>query len=507
MTGASTKPILKAAIALIASGSILSISATMIRIPLPEGEPYYAQTPFGQIVRVQPRRWIPIPHSGILSGVGIAIALGGVALGTSTGSRWKDWEDATDSLVLSAFDGAINLSSSLLKKLFGKPVRQARILLIQSLPERLQKAVIASAGNEVFRKFIKFPHNRIVGRTGAGKSFLVCHLLVCWIEENPQGILTICDINYGKPDRETGEIFDWLGLPYDCIRDSAIDIFEALLVEIAELNVRRWEARNAAIQKTQAPSWQPRLLLVDEIDSTNDDLADLSNEDVNEIIQRVNEQYLRPKFEGKLPDGVGIPLLNKSVKNPFMKYILQLMKQGNGYRMKFIGVGQSITTGESGFSQASKAQTAIAMLGTDTVQKNLVAQFNSSKTEELVAESSVILKAKSRPMIIQLGDGEPVTMRVPDLSASRRTRIQYVDPVKQQWLQLFTADKQQQLETLAMQLLSEQISAPPGSGGSVKGLVLPLLGLKNSDLTKPIWKQYGSPAWEAAKAKVSAISN
>lgn len=411
----------------------------------------------------------PVPLAPVYLSTGLALATVGVLSGINTSTRFEDWEAATDALlddVFAAFGGLLSRSSGRVGK-----------LILRSLPASLNARLDSlEASSALFERFLNSPHNRLVGRTNAGKTYLLSALLVTWLERYGEtGIVTICDRNFGKPENrdsdDGSEAFDWLGLPVDCIRFRDEDISAALDAELDELEKRIEVARNCAIAKQRIPAFQPRLFVLDELDSTQKILND-----------------------GKGPKG------------EFSKRLQRLTDQANGYRMKVVLCGQKIAVEESGINLATLTSFATALLGTDTQSAKVVSYLVDDTADELAATCAKLINARKRPAIIQLeGEARPRAIAIPDLSEYRKTRIEYlpaIDPIEAQWREVFTEEKRAELVGLAEQLRDGKIKAPRGSGGPVKAFILPALGLKPSDLTRPIWQDFGRPVWEQIKQKV-----
>lgn len=384
----------------------------------------------------------------------------------------KQWELALDESINGVVLGSVSAIASLkIPQKSQKFSQQASRVVLKNLPEPLAGITQQVDSRELFQKFLKFPHNRIVGPTGSGKTFLLCALLTQWLKDNSDGIITICDINYGKPDRVTGEIFDWLSMPLAAIKYSESEISHALENEVQILTQRKEVCRQAAINKERAPKLQPRLFIVSELDGTAKSLND-----------------------------------GKGKRGEFSQKLLEILKQGNGYNMKLILEGQSLAVEESDLSEASRSQVAIAMLGADTYNAKKAGQFSTPNVDELVIKSSQLKSQKKRPCIIQLGDGLPQTIVVPDLSAQRRTQIEYCpDPNspagKWKTIRESIPDLEEKLTAITQQLASGELVAPQGSGGPVKAFVLPAMGLRSTDLSSEVWHKHGKLFWNQIKEK------
>lgn len=413
---------------------------------------------FGTQVRVS---WERVPHGEIAIAVGVPLAVGGAHSAIQLANQGA----SVPSAIASLFGEAISPITSLTAP---KPPKAAKRFVLNRLPKPLRDKFGASP--DLFGEFLKAPHNRIAGRTDAGKSFLTLTILCLYLQKSPNAHVVVCDRNFGKPiDRGSGKPSkpnDWNGLPKECLRTTDDEIAAAVDAELEELNRRIAIARDAAFNQKLVPPFEPRLLIIDEFDSLQEELN-----------------------EGKGANGV------------FSKKIKALANQGHGYNMKIVLVGQKLSVAESGINLATLTTFSTIFLGTDTLNPGLVSYLDKHNAESLSQEAAAIAKQRKRPGIIQLPTGATKAIAVPDLTEYGEARIEYcggaiADETERQWRNIYTKEKQAQLTKLAEDLRDGKISPPPRSGGRVKGLVLPLLGLKTSDIGKPIWKQYGKPEWE-----------
>jgi hypothetical protein len=406
--------------------------------------------------------WVRIPNGVAIIGAGTTIAAGGIhaiiklsATGVSV------------SAAMAALGG--NIAAPLKTTKPPKGSKRFKQLVLRQLPKPLKDKFESSA--DLFAEFLKAPHNRLAGRTNAGKSYLTSTILCLYLDKFPDAHIVVCDRNYGKPKtRGSGKPskpHDWNGLPRECLRVTDGDIDRAVDEELKELGRRIAIARESAFEGKLVPPFNPRLLILDEFDSTQ------------EILN-----------EGKGATG------------PFSSKIKSLINQGHGYNMKVVLVGQKLSVGESGINLATATTFATAFLGTDTLDTGIVSYLDKHKASELSGDCAAIAAEGKRPAIIQLPTGVTKAIAVPDLTEYGESRIHYAgaaitDEDKRTWNAILTEDKRQELVKLAEGLRDGRLSAPPKSGGPVKGLVLPTLGLKPSDVGKPIWKEYGKPTWES----------
>ncbi len=332
--------------------------------------------------------------------------------------------------------------------------RTGRFLYLRTAPAPVQDAIAQlEADRSWFRKFLKARHNWVTGRTGAGKTFLVLALIVDWLEANPDGIITICDLAYGKPD-ENGFVNDWLGLPVEYIRMEADEIVATIAAERAEMEERRKEAQTAAREgKRRIKRRQNRLLVIDEWDVT------------------VEEQG------GK--DG------------EFYASVRTILKFGGGYGHKILLSGQTIATGETAISEATRNQMAIAILGTNTTKTDEVGKLKS-ESQPLIERSRQIRRKGKRAAIVQLGDADPVTVIVPDLGhvLNRRILVETDDLDLAWWHEVFTTAMRAELLTQAAHYARGEIASP------LKAIAQKLGCRVRGDDARYI--RFLKPAWEAA---------
>jgi hypothetical protein len=124
--------------------------------------------------------------------------------------------------------------------------RTAKTIYLRTAPAPLKDAITQMAADRTwFKQFLKARHNWVTGKTGSGKTFLTLALIADWLQDNPDGTITICDLAYGKPD-ENGFINDWLGLPVDYIRMEPETIAATIQLELEELETRRKQGQEAA---------------------------------------------------------------------------------------------------------------------------------------------------------------------------------------------------------------------------------------------------------------------
>jgi hypothetical protein len=234
--------------------------------------------------------------------------------------------------------------------------------------------------------------------------------------------------------------------------------------------------------RATAKDLQPRLLIVTELDSTQEEIDALCK--VIEQEAKINQEL--PAYRA----------------GEFMGSIRKVLKQGNGYKFKVILDGQSLAVGASGISEATSDQLSNALLGNSTVNSSEVSKFKTANADRLIAQCEAILKAGKRPAIIQLNEGAPVAIVVPDLSWIRDVRFAVPpqlsdDPIEQWWSQIYTAEKQQWLNDLAIRYIRKEVKTAAGKG-ALKEWVLPEFGIERFDDPR---RAKLSQAWDEAKRK------
>lgn len=337
--------------------------------------------------------------------------------------------------------------------------KTAKTIYLHTAPQKLKDALEElEAERTWFDKFLSAPHNRLAGKTRSGKTILTFKLLIDYlIKHEGHCDLLIADINYGKPD-EDGRLNDWLGIPSAYIRTEFEEIERAISQEVEELNRRRRICKEAAQSgKKLTEKLSPRLILIDEFDSTSEELKD----------------------------------------GDFLKHIRALLKQGAGYGIKAIVIGQSLAVGESGISLATGEQMGIALLGENTTKSNEVGYFKAD-TQSLIEKAKKIKKANKRPIVVQLGEGEPRVQIVPSLSGIHNVRIaipEETDPDLYWWKSIFTSEKKAWLEDLATRYIQGEIKSP------LKSEVCKGFGVQFGSRGGSRYTEYIKPAWERAVKK------
>lgn len=290
---------------------------------------------------------------------------------------------------------------------FGKNrQRQVRAIALRTLPKPIgDRLQWAAADPDLLRQFNAAPHRWIVGKTGAGKTTIAKAAIVASLEAQPDLQLTICDINYGKPG-DGGRVNTWMDAPVQCIRKNLDEAIATVDAHHAELERRKQLCQQAAIAHTATPKLEPWLIVLDEWDSLQEDA-------------------------------------NAQTKGEFGRQVRSLLKQGRGYRMQVVLIGQVLAVGESGISEATRGQLSALMLGKTCTDASQVKRFESD-TARLVGFCEAIAKAGRRPGIIQLGDAPPSAFVVPDLGWVGDVRLvapEQTDPDAEWWAASLTDER------------------------------------------------------------------
>lgn len=269
---------------------------------------------------------------------------------------------------------------------------------------RPQSTVDRMAANEseVFSKFLKAPHNWICGKTNSGKTFLLLRLVWDWLNANPGGELIICDRNYGKPDRETGEVFDWNGIDERVIYSADADILTVLLDQ--KLKLEQDIARFDEYTRRRSRAMRDGLPF---------DEAQPERRKVLIVITEFNA------LTGATKTGA------KAETSPVIEAVSPILDQGNGYRIKLIFDGQTIAVGRSGISESLRMQTSICMVGDNCTNVDEVSQLGTGSTKKLIQECAEIKSQGRRPCIIQIGEGLPIAAVVPHMPYLRNPEYRF----------------------------------------------------------------------------------
>lgn len=260
-----------------------------------------------------------------------------------------------------------------------------------------------SNDNELFRKFLLQPHGWIIGKTGGGKTFLLLRFLKEWLQENPDGEVYILDRNFGKPDRVTGEIFDWNGFPQEQIYSEDEDIINVLQVLRDRMMDLAAAFSDFARGKTTVRPQKAKVMIV--VTEWN------ALTDANKTTQQASSA------------------LN-------VEAILPILQQGNGYGYKVVFDSQTTLEKQTGISPSTRQQLSLCLVGENTVNVSEYQVFGCDKAtkQSIYQEASALRAAGKRACVIQLGEGAPQVGLIPEMGWLRDFR--FTAPQHQQQVQV-----------------------------------------------------------------------
>lgn len=355
--------------------------------------------------------------------------------------------------------------------------KTAQVLYLHATPPALKEIVDEAVGDKTwFSRFLKAPHNWIVGKTGGGKTTLMGKLLAHELEAGQSAKqpleLTICDKNYGKPNPETGEINDWFGMPSEYVLSSLTAIEQFIQQQKDELDaeIAEWE-RYARDRQTNPnavrPTFKRRVLIIEELDGTQKELQALF--DKRQKIKSDPSEF------------------------SFIDNLQFLLKEGRGYGWKIILVGQSLAVAQSGIVEATRTQLSIVMVGDNCELVREVQKFGAGDAAALVAKAAEIRKKGKRRAIAQLEGGEPVVRVIPDMSEMSRFRIRRRDPHYDWWQSVWTAENKawlwQQAQAVAAGEAKSLLSSTRKQDLKEKFGIIP-------DGSDPRYTRYFKDVWE-----------
>ena len=378
----------------------------------------------------------------------IEAAIGTLLLGCGVGaSRFCTLGD--DLLILIKIGSAASWGwvNDALEELAPSEGLQQRVinLALTATPIKIKTWVEATAAtqNDWFTR-ISNGHVRLGGETGVGKTTIAEALIADRLLKHPDSQIAICDINYGKRNK------DWLGISPDFIYPKIEQIAAIIQHEYEELTSRRDAAINAKKAGKQLPNFTPRLLVLDELDSTAEDLGGKESE--------------------------------------LMKQLRALAKQGLGYGWQLILIGQSFAVGETGISLATSKQFSNILLIKGKLPKSELGYLNPSNADEIESQVTQLQKAGLRIAIAQLGESTPEVVVIPDLSHLSQIKLSHRDPLTDWWANAWTPELEVWAKEQAALYAKGEIPSP------LKPLAAKLgIQTLNSDAR---YTQYLKPTWE-----------
>ncbi len=279
--------------------------------------------------------------------------------------------------------------------LFTQTAKASRSITVRCLPTEMRDRLAKKAAQTGwFDRFLKSPHQWVVGKTHSGKTVLVSRLLRDFIAGNPEGQFVICDTDYGKRG------YNWGGLPLSYIRRSPEDIQDEVLSRLEDMEERAASDANAAANgKPNTKGWPKVLIIICEWNSLVTSLG--------------------------------------GSKGAFYGAVKELLIRGNGYGYQILLDGQTCATGETDISEAIRQQLSIAILGENATKPKEVGKLGATNTAELIADVAALKKRGHRAAIAEIaGEAQPVAVVVPDLSDVVNLRFdvpQRTDPDRDWW--------------------------------------------------------------------------
>lgn len=335
-------------------------------------------------------------------------------------------------------------------------------LAISAAPLTIRTAVEQMQSDKSwFEKFLKAPHNRVAGRTRSGKRFIASQLLIDFVQRYPRGQVIVCDKDFGKDGN------DWMGLPLEMVHSdlAAIDAAVRTVYEVLVSRAKIWETaareRRTLTPIEQAEVSNPILLVVDELDSTNDDFKDLKND-------------------------------------KFIYHLKQLLKRGggadSGYKIKVLLIGQSLSVGTkntsgSGIDLALTDQMATCLtVGLGQLNTEQLSKLKSEVGDDLAHRALSLTSKGIRAAVVQL-EGTSQVVAIPDLSHLETFRFAQIDPNEFWWQSVWTPETQAWLKGLARSHAKGEIPSP------LKGEIAQRFGVKiRSDDAR--YTNFVKPEWE-----------
>jgi hypothetical protein len=401
-----------------------------------------------------------------LAGVGCLGALAGLILGDESMVKLEDLPRTVPDTLAKSVSWTVWGVGQALDSLgdFGeKGYAKSSQLLIKAIPPEIKSKFQSIKDDSGWvSEFLSLPHQRLTGGTGSGKSKLLGLVISQWLGNNPDGQLFIADPNYGKPDND-GYLNNWFGLDTEWIKqpddeiDSLIDHVHAQLDKRIKACVDG--AKNGAkkISEIQV-DLTPICLICEEFDS-------------------IVERYKSDKTNSRLDK------------------LIEIIKQGRGYKIKLIPVGQSASVGEGGFTLATLENLAQLIICYPSIPESQLRYLAGEKTG-LIEIAERLLKEGKRPAICTI-KGQSRVVSIPDLSGFNVTfaSAKSTDPDSDWWEQVNTALFKSSLELRAFKYSHGLIPSPLKQ-------ICSELGIEPRSTNKR-YINYLKPAWESQLSQSS----
>lgn len=358
----------------------------------------------------------------LLKLTGVMVGLGTIGIHRKQDLSDQDYLQGIGWVAGNVSEGVKDLSSELMPS--RKQLRSLYIRLKEPQPmfktkvQLLAEQLLQDA--EWFESFTR--RSKIIcGNTGDGKTTLQLYDVAIFLNQHPDGHLTICDMDYGS-SHEGSEPNYWFDLPrdryirvtYEEIRDAILDEYEIM------------EKRAKASAEGKGQNWQWRMLTIDEA------IAVLR----------------RAKQLGE----------EKELTNAIAELLFRGLKQ----RIKISFGVQVLAVGENGLSLALQKQVNMILLGSAAVDTENLTRIGVSDTKGLVEK----VRATRRMPGCQYAavtriKGELSLRVVPEIDPSEiQVEVPPDDDLEQWWNQVYTPEVQAWFAELADRYVAGEIKSP-----------------------------------------------
>ena len=445
-------------------------SAATVQIEDLKGiSPYQSQKgEWGSVLVIEQK---PVNNSILLylMGLGCLGALAGLVLGDESMVKIENLSSTIPDTLSKSVSWTVWGIGQTLDSLgdFGeKGYAKSSQLIIRAIPPEI-KSKFQSIKNDSgwVSDFLSLPHQRLTGGTGSGKSKLLGLVISQWLGNNPDGQLFIADPNYGKPDND-GYLNNWFGLDNQWIRqpddeiDALIDYVHSRLDERIKCCVEGAKNGFTKLSEVQI-DMTPICLICEEFDS-------------------IIERYKKDKNDSRLDK------------------LIEIIKQGRGYKIKLIPVGQSASVGEGGFTLATLENIAQLIICYPSIPESQLRYLAGEKTG-LIEIVERLLREGKRPAICVI-KGQSRVVTIPDLSGFNVSfaNTNSTDPDDDWWQQNNTESFKLALELRALKYSQGLIPSPLKQ-------ICSELGIEPRSTNKR-YTNYLKPAWENQLAQAKTLT-
>jgi hypothetical protein len=262
----------------------------------------------------------------------------------------------------------------------------------------------------------------IVCRSRGGKTTFLKYYLYTLIKSSKNIKLSICDINYGKPN-DDGVINNWMQISPTFIHSQSSTVYAAIKAYGDELRLRKSECEKsvrAGLKANPIKDKPINLLVIEELISTR---ADLKKSDL---------------WESALDE------------------ITDGLVCGLGYNCPIVVVSQSLAVNQTDIHLSVRDQFNIIALGKSTSSSEVIKDCGFDDVDETKSKVTVLKKQGKRPILIA-GVDESKLATLPDLRWIDEVQIQIKEPVdiNQQWWEDVYANNEANQKWLIERVLSQ----------------------------------------------------